>query len=153
VTTHTETLELPFPASDLFDLVADVRRYPEFITWMQTLHVSDVSQGEGYERCRAEARVGFKGFNETFVTDVVAWRHRLAIDVSLVRGPFRKLRNTWRFIPIEGGTRVEFMITFEFRNFVLQTLADVNRVHAVRRVMEAFTQEAKRQSASKMETD
>lgn len=152
MTTHRTTLDLPFSATDLFDLVADVKRYPEFITWMQSLHVSDVSHQGGCARCRAAARVGFKGFNETFVTDVAAWRDSLAIDVGLVRGPFRKLRNTWRFTPLEAGTRVEFMITFEFKNVVLQTLADSNRAYVVKRIIDAFIKEAERR-ALKMPSD
>ena len=72
--------------------------------------------------------VGFRGFRETFITDVDARRSELAIDVSLVRGPFRKLSNAWRFQPIATGTRVDFSIAFEFRNFVLQALADANKI-------------------------
>jgi len=61
-----------------------------------------------------------------------------------VRGPFRKLSNTWRFKPGPKGARVEFVIAFEFRNFVLQALADVNKAYAVKRVIEAFVAEAGR---------
>ena len=68
----------------------------------------------------------------------------LAIDVGLVRGPFRKLANTWRFQPSETGSRVDFTIQFEFRNFVLQALADANKAYAVKRVIDAFVAEAGR---------
>ena len=95
-------------------------------------------------RCRAEVRVGFRGFTETFITDVDARRPELAIDVSLVRGPFRKLSNTWRFAPMSTGSRVDFSIAFEFRNFVLQALADANKTYAVKRVIDAFVAEAGR---------
>lgn len=147
MTVHRETLELPFRSEDLFDLAADVERYPEFITWIRALKVSDRRSEDGRSRCRAEATVGFKGFNETFVTDVDARRGELAIDVSLVRGPFRKLRNTWRLAPSVTGTRVDFLIEFEFRNFVLQALADANKTYAIRRVIDAFVKEAGRRYA------
>jgi coenzyme Q-binding protein COQ10 len=147
VTIHRETLELPFRPEDLFDLASDVERYPEFISWLKSLKVSDHRVEDGRTRCRAEATVGFKGFHETFVTDVDARRDSLAIDVGLVRGPFRKLRNTWRFAPSGEGSRVDFLIEFEFRNFVLQALADANKAYAVRRVIDSFVKEAGRRYA------
>jgi coenzyme Q-binding protein COQ10 len=142
VTTHRLQLDLPYRAEDLFDLVSDVARYPDFISWIQSLRLLSEQEEPGRVRCRAEATVGFKGFRESFITDVDARRSEFAIDVSLVRGPFRKLSNAWRFEPIEAGTRVDFFIAFEFRNFVLQALADANKAYAVRRVIDAFIDEA-----------
>jgi coenzyme Q-binding protein COQ10 len=144
LSTHRETLELPYRPEDLFDLAADVGRYPEFITWIQSLKLISEEETPEREQCRAEVSVGFKGFRETFVTDVDARRNEMAIDVSLVRGPFRKLSNTWRFSPGPKGARVEFTIVFEFRNFVLQALADANKAYAVKRVIDAFVAEAGR---------
>jgi coenzyme Q-binding protein COQ10 len=144
LSTHRETLELPYRPEDLFDLAADVGRYPEFITWIQSLKLISEEETPQREQCRAEVSVGFKGFHETFVTDVDARRNEMAIDVSLVRGPFRKLSNTWRFRPGPKGARVEFTIVFEFRNFVLQALADANKAYAVKRVIDAFVAEAGR---------
>lgn len=144
MTTHRETLELPYRPEDLFDLAADVGRYPDFITWIQSLKLISEDEDAAGMRCRAEVTVGFKGFRETFVTDVDARKAELAIDVKLVRGPFRKLSNTWRFQPGPAGARVEFSIQFEFRNFVLQALADANKSYAVKRVIDAFVSEAAR---------
>jgi coenzyme Q-binding protein COQ10 len=151
VTNHRETLDLPYRPEDLFDLASDVGRYPDFIGWIQSLKLLSEQEDEKRMRCRAEVTVGFKGFNETFITDVDANRDELAIDVKLVRGPFRKLGNQWRFQPIPTGTRVDFLITFEFRNFVLQALADANKTFAVRRVIDAFVAEAARRY-SKVQT-
>lgn len=147
MTTHRETLELPYRPEDLFDLAAGIERYPEFVTWIQSLKLLSQQDGEGKSKRRAEVSVGFKGFHETFVTDVEARRGDMAIDVLLVRGPFRKLSNTWRFAPGPKGARVEFTIQFEFRNFVLQALADANKRHAVRRVIDCFVDEAGRRYA------
>ncbi len=144
MSTHREALDLPYRPEDLFDLAADVGRYPDFITWIQSLKIISEEETPDRERCRAEVSVGFKGFHETFVTDVDARRTDMAIDVTLVRGPFKKLSNTWRFRPSDKGARVEFVIQFEFRNFVLQTLADANKGYAVRRVIDAFVAEAAR---------
>lgn len=144
MTTHRETLDLPYRSEDLFELAADVGRYPDFLKWIRSLRLLSEQEEEGRMRCRAQVTVGFKGFTETFITDVDAREREGAIDVSLVRGPFRKLSNTWRFSPIATGTRVVFSIQFEFRNFVLQTLADTNKAYAVRRVIDAFVEEAGR---------
>lgn len=144
LSTHREILELPYRPEDLFDLAADVARYPDFITWIQSLKVVSQQEEAGRLRCRAEVTVGFKGFRETFVSDVDARRSALSIDVSLVRGPFRKLSNTWRISPSDKGARVQFAIQFEFRNFVLQAVADTNKAFAVKRVIDAFIAEAGR---------
>lgn len=137
-------LDLPYRPEDLYDLASDVGRYPEFIGWIQSLKLLSEDETAGAMRCRAEVTVGFKGFRETFVTDVDANPKDLSIRVSLVRGPFRKLSNTWRFTPSPEGARVDFVIVFEFRNFVLQALADANKVYAVRRVIDSFVTEAAR---------
>ena len=144
MTIHRETLELPYRPEDLFDLAADVGRYPEFIMWIQSLKLVSEEETARQMRCRAEVTVGFKGFRETFVTDVDARTAELAIDVTLVRGPFKKLSNTWRVRPGPKGACVEFVIQFEFRNFVLQALADANKSYAVKRVIDAFISEAAR---------
>ncbi len=144
MTSHRETLDLPYRPVDLFDLAAGVERYPEFITWIQSLKLLSDTATEDGRRCRAEVSVGFKGFSETFVTDVEARRSTKTIDVTLVRGPFRKLSNTWTFSSSPTGSRVAFAIQFEFRNFVLQALADANKRHAVKRVIDCFIDEAAR---------
>lgn len=144
MTNHRQTLDLPYRPEDLFDLVSDVGRYPDFIHWIQSLKLLSEQEDEYRMRCRAEVTVGFKGFRETFITDVDARQNELAIDVSLVRGPFRKLSNQWRFEAIPTGTRIDFSIAFEFRNFVLQALADANKTFAIKRVIDAFVSEAAR---------
>jgi coenzyme Q-binding protein COQ10 len=144
VTTHQETLDLPYRPEDLFELAAEVERYPDFLKWIRSLTLLSEQEEESRMRCRAQVTVSFMGFTETFITDVDARKPEMAIDVSLVRGPFRKLSNTWRFSPIATGTRVVFSIQFEFRNFVLQALADGNKAYAVKRVIDSFVEEAAR---------
>lgn len=135
---------MPYRPEDLFDLVADVARYPDFIKWIRSLRLLDESDDHGVWKGRAEATVGFLTFHESFVTDIAADRSQAAIDVTLVRGPFRRLKNTWRFERTEQGARIDFTIDFVFRNLVLQTLAESNRDFAIRRIIEAFSEEAER---------
>lgn len=144
VTTHREMLRLPYRPEDLFELASDVARYPQFITWMQSLKILRSDADTETSRCRAEVTVGFRGFRETFVTDVEAHKAKLAIDVSLVRGPFRNLSNSWRFAPAADGSQVTFVIQFRFYNPILQAFADANKDYAVKRVIKAFTDEAER---------
>jgi coenzyme Q-binding protein COQ10 len=144
MTSLKRQIDLPYRPEDLFDLVSDVGRYPDFIKWIRSLRLLSEDDEPERWRGRAEASVGFKGFTESFITDIDAKKAPMTIDVSLVRGPFRKLSNAWRFTAIPTGTRVDFSIAFEFRNFILQTLADANRDYAVNRIIEAFTTEADR---------
>lgn len=147
MTVLRRSLELPYRADDLFELVSDVGRYPDFIKWIETLSVLDEREEGTAFVVRAEAVVGFLTFTERFTTDVAADREARRVDVSLVRGPFRKLKNRWGFEPVDGGTRIDFYIDFQFRNFVLQALAAGNMDFAVGRIMDAFKDEAGRRYA------
>jgi coenzyme Q-binding protein COQ10 len=144
VTLLRRSIDLPYRPEELFDLVSDVARYPDFIKWIRSLRLIDESEQGDIWKGRAEASVGFLSFSESFVTDVTANRRTYAIDVTLVRGPFRRLKNAWRFTPIAMGAKVDFEIDFVFRNLVLQTLAEANRDHAAKRIIDAFTDEAGR---------
>lgn len=92
-----------------------------------------------------EAVVGFKGFSERFATNVVSSRPDYTVDVSLVRGPFRRLENQWKFVSEGNGyTRVQFYIDFSFSNPVLRMLARANTDSAVAGIMQSFISEADR---------
>lgn len=94
---------------------------------------------------RGEADVGFKGFSERFATDVAADAETRTIDVSLARGPFKRLRNQWKMrADGAGATLIDFYIDYEFRNPVLALLARANTELAVNKIMRAFKDEADR---------
>ena len=95
---HTETRALPFAPTDIFDLVADIERYPEFLPWCTAARVRDRKP----DGLLADLEIGYRIFVETF-TSRVTLRRPGAIDVVCERGPFRHLRNAWRFAPSEGG--------------------------------------------------
>ncbi len=129
------------------ELVADIRSYPDFIKWIRFLRVETESADGDVWTGRALAGVGFKGFSERFTTDVTVDKATNDIDVTLVRGPFRKLKNDWRFHPMAEGCRIEFDIDFEFSNFILNKLLEANFELAVKRLMTAFLDEANRRFA------
>lgn len=147
---YRKSLELPYKAGDLFDLVADIEHYPDFIRWIRSMHVSHVREQGEVRECRGEAQVGFRGFSETFATDVIADRGTATIKTDLVKGPFRRLKNSWAFVPLGGGrTRIDFEIDYVFSNPILAFLARRNLDLAVGRIMGAFTEEAARRYGPK----
>jgi len=140
-----KTLKVNHKAHDLYELVRDIRRYPEFIKWIQSLSVTDERSEDGLYKCTGSAEVGFKGFIESFATDVTGDPDNRQINVALRRGPFRHLRNQWKFVEIaENRSSIEFFIDYEFRNPILRLLAKSNTEMAVDRIMSAFMAEADR---------
>ena len=125
-------------------LVADVRSYPEFIKWIQALVVRNESSDETRWSGLAVATIGFKGLTESFTTDVVSDSETNVISVRLVRGPFKRLKNEWRFQERSDGCDIKFHIDFEFSNIILRMLLKANFDRAVRILMATFIEEAHR---------
>lgn len=142
---HNQDLVLPYSPKQMYDLVSDIERYPEFVRWIRALRVSRARQEGHVHHCLGEAVVAFKGFTHTFATRVSADPDSKLITVGLERGPFRRLVNTWHFTT-EGSdsTRIFFHIEYEFSNFILQALARANHSYAIDQIMKTFIDEAKR---------
>lgn len=140
-TRRTEAL-VPHSAREMFDLVADVEKYPEFLPHCVALRVvsSDVVDGSG--RIEADMIVAYRAFRERFRSLVRLDRPGLGIDVQYVRGPFRRLANQWRFKDVEHGALVNFAIDFEFRSLVLQATAAAVFERAFARMSDAFIDRA-----------
>ncbi|MBB4618933.1 type II toxin-antitoxin system RatA family toxin [Sphingomonas abaci] len=130
---HSETRHLPYTAEQMFDLVADVRRYPEFLPWVSAMRVRQDSETETV----ADMIVGFKGLRETFTSRVEKSRPE-RISVDYVDGPLKYLRNDWRFRPEPGGCAVDFSVDFAFKNRVFEMLAGQVFGTALRRMIGAF---------------
>jgi len=138
-------VRIPHAADDVFELVSDIRRYPEFIKWIRSMKVTERPDDGVVRRYRGEADVGFKGFSEAFATDVSANSEAREIKVELAHGPFKRLRNHWKLKPDgAGATHIDFFIDYEFRNPVLALLARANTDLAVNKIMSAFKAEADR---------
>ena len=138
-------IALPHRAENLFELVAGIERYPEFIRWVRSMRVSEKSTDGQITKCIGRAEVGFSRFRETFATRVLADEDEKTIKVALVDGPLRHLNNGWRFEPKpDGTTLVHFDVDFEFRNVILRALASANFQLAANRIMDAFIAEADR---------
>ncbi|MGQ3040077.1 MAG: type II toxin-antitoxin system RatA family toxin [Brevundimonas sp.] len=142
---HRVTRILPYQPDQLADLVADVKAYPQFVRWvtdMRTWNRREERPGVCVED--AEASVGFSFLKERFSTWVRHDRNAPKVEVGLLRGPFRHLKNRWEFFPDPEGTRVEFMIDFAFANPLLNGMLQANFDRAVSALMGSFEAEARR---------
>ncbi len=136
--THAEQRFLPYTPEQLFDLVADVERYPEFLPWCVGARIRERRD----TLVVADLLIGFRMFRERFTSRVTLDRPR-RIDVAYSEGPFRYLDNHWIFEPAEGGCRIDFFVDFEFRSRVLQALIGALFNEAVRRMVHAFETRAR----------
>lgn len=131
---HTETRRLPYSPEQMFALVADVARYPDFLPWVSAIRVRSNSDTQMV----ADMVVGFKGLRETF-TSKVAKVHPARISVDYVDGPLKYLRNDWNFRPGDsGGCQVDFSVDFAFKNRVFEVLAGQVFDRALRKMISAF---------------
>ena len=135
--THAERKILRYTPEQLFELVADVRRYPEFLPWCVGARVVSRTDGE----LVADLTIGFKMFRETFRSQVTLERPH-HIHVRYLNGPFRYLNNHWRFLPHPQGTEVDFFVDFEFRSRLLQAVIGTVFNEAVRLMVRAFERRA-----------
>ncbi|WP_375465129.1 type II toxin-antitoxin system RatA family toxin [uncultured Methylobacterium sp.] len=135
----------------MYDLVADVERYPEFLPLCESLRVIrrqpdlGAGRGEGAEVLVAEMGVGYKAIRERFTTRVSLDRAALTIVAEYIDGPFRHLENRWAFKPgRDGGCEVDFFITYEFKSFALGLLMGKMFDRAFRKFTDAFEARADR---------
>jgi coenzyme Q-binding protein COQ10 len=135
---HSETRHLPYTPEQLFDLVADVEHYPEFLPWVVAVRVRSSSEKETI----ADLVVGFNAFKEHFSSRVVKERpERICVDY--VEGPLKYLHNEWTFKrAADGGTDVHFAVDFAFKSRLFETLAGTMFDRALRRMTDAFEQRA-----------
>lgn len=141
---HTVSRVLPYTPEQLYDLVGDVERYPDFVPWVTHMRTWNPQGGpEGPNSVDAEAGVGFSFLRERFATRVRRDPAARTIDVGLLSGPFRKLENHWRFSPDPAGTRIDFSIDYEFRVRLLDALLRANFDRAVGKLIACFEARAK----------
>ena len=137
---HSETRNLPYSARQMYDLVADVARYPEFLPWTAAARIRSITpRADGSEVLEADLVISFKVFRERFGSRVVLWPGTMRIDTEYLDGPFKFMRSNWAFTDrADGGCDVSFFVDFEFRNAILQKLIGVVFDEAMRRVVRAF---------------
>jgi coenzyme Q-binding protein COQ10 len=134
---HTETRILPYTPEQLFDLVADVGRYQEFLPWVAATRIRENSE----TAMVADLVVGFKALKETFTSKVHKRRPR-EIEIDYVEGPLKFLHNGWKFRAVPGGTEIDFCVDFAFKNRIFEALAGQMFDRALRRMIGAFEERA-----------
>ena len=135
--TFADRVLVPYAPEQLFDLVADVGRYPEFLPWCTGAHVRSRTERE----LVADLTIGFGPFQESF-TSRVSLERPGRIRVRYENGPFHHLNNQWVFTAAPGGTQIDFWVDFEFRNRVLQKAIGVVFSETVKRMVSAFRKRA-----------
>ena len=129
-----ETRRLPYSAEQMFDLVADVARYPEFLPWVIATRVKSDNETEMV----ADMLVGFKALREKFTSRVLKARPN-RLEVIYIDGPMRDLDNVWHFRPLpEGGCEIDFSVEFSFKNKMFEMLAGQYFDRAFRKLVTAF---------------
>jgi coenzyme Q-binding protein COQ10 len=137
--THAEQRRLPYTAEQLFNLVADVERYPEFLPWCVGARIRERKDNI----LVADLLIGFKMVRERFTSRVTLDRPG-RIDVAYSEGPFKYLNNHWIFLPqADGGCLIDFFVDFEFHSRMLQKIIAVLFNEAVKRMVSAFEKRAR----------
>lgn len=129
---------VPYTPRQMFDLVADVERYPEFVPLCEGLRLVSKTETEGTTTIVAAMTVGHKLIRETFTSRATLIPADNRIDVSYVDGPFRHMNNRWVFKPVANGTEVEFHIDYEFKSLMLGMLMGALFDTAFRKFVTAF---------------
>ncbi|WP_265500725.1 type II toxin-antitoxin system RatA family toxin [Paracoccus beibuensis] len=147
---HQDSRDLPYSARQMYDLVADIESYPQFLPWNSAARIrSRETRADGAEEIAADLVISFKVFRERFGSRVVLWPEDedgvLKIDTEYLDGPFKYLRSGWSFRDRpEGGCHVEFFVDFEFKNAILQRLIGVVFQEAMLRIVRAFEERARK---------
>jgi coenzyme Q-binding protein COQ10 len=127
---------------EMFALVADVEKYPEFLPLCESLNVRSRKERDGRTVLVADMSVGYKAIRETFTTQVLLNPDEKLIDVKYIDGPFKYLTNVWRFEPASDGCFVRFFIDYEFKSRILAMVMGTMFDRAFRMFAEAFEKRA-----------
>jgi len=130
---HVEQQISPYSPAQLFALVADVEKYPQFLPWCRAARILQRGENEFL----AELIIAFAHISESYVSRVVL-QPNSAIEVKMVRGPFEYLSNDWKFTEIEGGTRIDFSLDFKFKSKILEKLIGGLFAKATEKMVFAF---------------
>lgn len=138
MTKFTDSKMLPYSAEQMFNLVTDVTRYPEFLPWITSAVVHDKTE----EQMQAELQIGYKFFRESYTSEITMERPS-RVEVRAIKGPFSKLENIWSFTPMDDNyLQVDFFIDFEFDSPILSSMMSGVFEDAARKMVQAFEQRA-----------
>ena len=139
---HAETKYLPYTAKEMFDLVADISSYPEFLPWCSAARVRQEIQKGEVTQIEADLVISFKLFREKFGSRVILDTSKFTIETDYIDGPFRYMHSVWSFKNLEQGCEVKFNVDFEFKNAMLQSIIGLVFNDAMQRIVRAFERRA-----------
>ena len=140
--THNEKKKLCYTAQQMYNLVADVASYPEFLPWCAAARVKSVVPKGNTHVMSADLVISFKVFRERFESLVVLNNDELFIDTEYLDGPFKYMESTWKFEDLQEGCTVTFFVDFEFKNMILQSIIGLVFNEAMQRIVRAFESRA-----------
>jgi len=141
--THSETKHLPYSAQQMYDLVADVGDYPEFLPWTAAARIRSTEDKGDHTVMLADLVISFKVFRERFGSRVTLYPEPKKIDTEYLDGPFKHMISKWHFEDTpDGGVDVHFFVDFEFKNRILQGAAGMFFYEAMQRIVRAFERRA-----------
>ncbi len=143
---HTEQQHSPYTPTQLFDMVADVEKYPEFLPWCRAARVMNKTE-EGFF---GELIISFAHITESYTSKVTTNREAGTIEVIMVKGPFEHLTNNWKFTAIEGGTQIGFALDFKFRSKILEKLIGSLFSKATAKMVTAFKERSNQLYAARI---
>ena len=141
--THSETRIMPYSADQMYDLIADIDKYPEFLPWTAGVRMRSTKEIPDGQVVDADLIISFKVFREKFGSRVTLKPGPRTIDVEYLDGPFKYLINNWKFAEHPQGCEVDFHVDFEFKSKILQKLIGVVFDQAMKRIVGAFEKRAK----------
>ena len=134
MTQHAERRILRHKPEELYALVADVAKYPEFLPWCLASRIRSRED----DKLVADLIIGFQMFKERFTSHVRLDEAEMVIHVEYAEGPFKYLSNQWRFLDHPEGCEIDFYVDFEFNSRILQTVIESLFTEAVKRMVGAF---------------
>ena len=143
---HSEKRFVPYTAEQMFALVVDVERYPDFLPWCAATRITS-REGDTFE---ADLLAAFGAFRERFTSRVVMDRAAKTITIEYLDGPFQHLTNRWHFVDEEGGCIVDFDIDFAFKSKTLEALIAGIFTRAIEKMTASFDERAHKLYANKV---
>jgi coenzyme Q-binding protein COQ10 len=126
----------------MYSVVADMERYPEFLPWCAAVHVLSRERDDGADIALVRMAVDYHGLKESYVSRVHLDRRAQVIEAKHVEGPFKRLDTRWRFVALEHGSEVHFLMEFAFASLFLSAVAGVGFGFVSARMAEAFIRRA-----------
>jgi coenzyme Q-binding protein COQ10 len=135
---HEEIKLVPYTAEQMFAVVADIERYPEFLPWCAALCVKSRAREGDADIAIAEMTIAYHGISERYTSRVEADAKEGTVKATHVEGPFKTLDTRWRFVPRDTGCEIHFCIEFAFKSMLLSAVAGLAFGLVVSRMTEAF---------------